>query len=71
MPPFLFIHGTRDAAVPFEQSPMMCEAMRKAGARCEVYTVEDAPHGIGPWEKNPAWQGYKVKMIEWLRAALR
>jgi alpha-L-fucosidase 2 len=71
MPPFLFIHGTRDAAVPYEQSPMMCEAMKKAGARCEVYTVEDAPHGIGPWEKNPAWQGYKVKMVEWLGSVLR
>jgi acetyl esterase len=70
-PPFLFIHGTKDAAVPYEQSPMMCDAIKKAGGRCEVYTVQDAPHGIGGWEKNPDWQGYKVKMIEWLREALR
>ncbi|MEZ5403484.1 MAG: alpha/beta hydrolase [Bryobacteraceae bacterium] len=71
MPPFLFIHGTKDAAVPFEQSPMMCEKMRSVGARCEVYPVEDAPHGVGPWEKNPAWQKYKTKMIEWLKQELR
>lgn len=71
MPPFLFIHGTEDQAVPYEQSPLMCEKMKAAGARCEVYTVEGAPHGIGGWEKNPAWQGYKTKMIEWLRATLR
>jgi alpha-L-fucosidase 2 len=71
MPPFLFIHGTKDAAVPYEQSPLICDAMKKVGAACEVYTVQDAPHGIGGWEKNPAWQGYKVKMIEWLRQTLR
>lgn len=71
MPPFLFIHGTKDAAVPYEQSPIMCDAMKAAGARCEVYPVDGAPHGIGGWEKNPVWQGYKVKMIEWLKATLR
>jgi alpha-L-fucosidase 2 len=71
MPPFLFIHGTKDAAVPFEQSPLLCEKMRAAGARCEVYPVDDAPHGVGGWEKNPAWQNYKVKMIEWLKQELR
>jgi alpha-L-fucosidase 2 len=71
MPAFLFIHGTRDTAVPFEQSPLMCDAMRKAGARCEVYTVKGAPHGIGAWEKNPEWQGYKLRMIEWLQKELR
>ena len=71
MPSFLFIHGTKDAAVPYEQSPLMCDKMKSVGVKCEVYTVEDAPHGVGPWEKNPAWQGYKVKMIEWLKATLK
>ncbi|MBL8178719.1 MAG: alpha/beta hydrolase [Bryobacterales bacterium] len=68
LPPFLFIHGTKDAAVPYDQSPLMCEALKKAGNQCEVYTVEGAPHGVGPWEKNPEFQGYKTKMIDWLRA---
>lgn len=68
LPPFLFIHGTKDAAVPYDQSPLMCEALRKAGNRCEVFTVDGAPHGVGPWEKNPEFQGYKTKMIEWLRS---
>ncbi len=67
LPPFLFIHGTKDAAVPYDQSPLMCEALKKAGNRCEVYTVEGAPHGVGPWEKNPEFQGYKTKVVEWLR----
>lgn len=71
MPPFLFIHGTEDKAVPYEQSPIMCEAMKAAGVKCEVYTVQGAPHGVGPWEKNPEWQGYKAKMVEWLHATLK
>lgn len=70
LPPFLFIHGTKDAAVPYDQSPLMCAKLKAAGNRCEVFTVEDAPHGIGPWEQNPAWQAYKPKMVEWLRATL-
>lgn len=70
LPPFLFIHGTKDTAVPYEQSPLMCDALRKAGNRCEVFTVEGAPHGVGPWEKNPEFQAYKKKMVEWLKATL-
>lgn len=70
MPPFLFIHGAEDKAVPYEQSPIMCDAMKAAGVKCEVYTVSGAPHGMGAWEKNPDWQGYKTKMVEWLRTAL-
>jgi alpha-L-fucosidase 2 len=70
MPPVLFIHGTADQAVPFEQSPAMCEAMKKVGGKCEVVRVEGAPHGIGAWEKSPEFQAYKGKMIAWLKQAL-
>jgi carboxypeptidase Q len=70
MPSFLFIHGTNDETVPYEQSPKMCDKMKRAGARCEVFPVEGAGHGIGGWEKNPAFQAYKQKMVEWLNQAL-
>lgn len=69
-PPFLFIHGTKDTQVPYEHSPRFCEALKAAGAKCEVFTIEGAPHGVGPWEKEPAFQGYKAKMIAWLKANL-
>lgn len=71
MPPFLFIHGTKDTQVPFPHSPKMCSAMRLIGAVCEVYTVEGAGHGVGTWEKDPAFQAYKKKMVEWLRETMR
>ena len=71
LPPFLFIHGTKDAAVPYDQSVLMCDKLMAAGNRCEVFTVQGAPHGIGEWEKNPNWVGYKQKLVEWLKEALR
>jgi acetyl esterase len=69
MPPFLAIHGTRDDQVPYEQSTMMCEAMRKAGVRCDIVTVEAGGHGMGGW-KDADQQHYKADMIAWLTDVL-
>ena len=52
MPPFLAIHGTRDDQVPYEQSTILCEAMRKVGARCDIITVEAGGHGMGTLERR-------------------
>lgn len=71
MPPYLMIHGTEDKAVPYDQSTLMCAKMKDSGAPCEVFTVEGAPHGIGPWEKVPGYQKYKEKMVEWLQQTLK
>jgi alpha-L-fucosidase 2 len=69
MPPFLAIHGTRDDQVPYEQSPMLCDAMRKVGARCDIITVEAGGHGMGTW-KDADQQHYKAEMIAWLKQVL-
>jgi acetyl esterase/lipase len=47
MPPYLLIHSATDKSVPYDRSNSMCEKMQKAGASCEVFTVEGAPHGVG------------------------
>jgi acetyl esterase/lipase len=71
MPPFLFIHGTADSLVPFSQSRDMCNRMRQAGASCELYPVEGAGHGLRWWESYPKLaQGYKLKLVQWLREQL-
>jgi alpha-L-fucosidase 2 len=70
MPPFLEIHATRDDQVPYEQSTLMCAAMHRVGAACEVITVEAGGHGMGSW-KDPDQQHYKGEMIEWLKKTLR
>jgi alpha-L-fucosidase 2 len=70
MPPFLFIHGNADEQVPYEQSPKMCEAMRRAGAKCDVITVEGGRHGMLSWEKNPSTAHWKADMVAWLQRTL-
>jgi alpha-L-fucosidase 2 len=70
MPPFLAIHGTRDDQVPYEQSTILCEAMRRVGAPCEIITIEAGGHGMGGW-KDADQQHYKAEMIAWLQRTLR
>ncbi len=71
MPPFLFIHGTADSLVPFEQSTDMCDRMKAAGARCEVFPVKGGGHGMRWWESNAALStAYKRKMVQWLSTQL-
>ena len=67
MPPFLFIHGTADNFVPFEQSEAMCLKMKAVGASCEVYPVTGAGHGIRWWESSSvSTSAYKRKIVDWL-----
>ncbi len=70
-PPFLLIHGTRDMLVPFEQSQAMCDALRTAGASCELYPVEGGGHGMLWWESTLDTTAYKQRMVRWLDSRLR
>ena len=70
MPPYLFVHGTGDPLVKFHQSEAMCAKMKQAGSSCEIYAVDGAGHGMVGWERNPAWQGYKQKVPEWLHQTM-
>jgi alpha-L-fucosidase 2 len=66
-PPFLLIHGTSDALVPYEQSRLMYDSMSRAGVSCELFPVPGAGHGILWWESNPAIaSGYKQEIVRWL-----
>jgi acetyl esterase len=69
MAPFLCIHGTKDDQVLYEQSQAMCEAMHKAGVKCELITVEGGGHGMSSW-KAPEMQHWKPEMIAWLKTTL-
>jgi alpha-L-fucosidase 2 len=70
MPPFLAIHGTKDDQVSYDQSPAFCEAMHKAGATCELITIEGGGHGMSGW-KAPEMQHWKGEMMAWLEKTLR
>jgi len=66
MPPFLLIHGTADALVPFEQSRNMCREIRKVGGACDLLAVKGGGHGLRWWE-SAGLTSYKRLMREWLR----
>ena len=68
MPPFLLMHGSKDEDVPYAQSVEMCRKMKKAGARCELITVEGGGHG--GWDNDPVMQRYQQSMMEWLKKNL-
>jgi acetyl esterase len=70
MPPFLFIHGTADEQVSYQQSPLMCDALKKAAVQCEVITVDGGRHGMGNWDGDAAKAHWKPDMIQWLKKVL-
>jgi len=70
MPPYLFIHGSKDFNVPVEQSTLMCDAMKKAGAHCELIIVEGGAHGRSTLEKAGGPDAYMPAMIAWLKKVL-
>lgn len=70
MPPYLLMHGSKDEDVPYEQSVEMCEKMKKVDARCDLITIEGAPHGMDHWEPHPEWLWYKKALVDWLKKTL-
>lgn len=48
--PFLLVHGTEDPTVPFQQSELFLEALRKAGVDATLVRVEGGGHGSGGLE---------------------
>ena len=71
MPPYLLMHGSKDEDVPYEQSVEMCDKMKKAEARCDLITIEGAPHGMDHWESHPEWLWYKKALVDWLKQNLK
>ncbi len=46
-PPFLIVHGDKDGTVPINQSQLLFEALKKAGADVHFHTIRGAGHGQG------------------------
>ena len=52
-PPFLIMHGDQDPLVPYGQSVLLYEALRRMGADVVFHTLPGAGHG-GPAFDDPA-----------------
>ena len=69
MPPYLLIHGDKDAQVPYAQSPRFRDQMNAAGNACELITIAEGAHGMGGWDKLGS--DYKQQLISWLKKTLK
>ncbi|MEW6304535.1 MAG: alpha/beta hydrolase [Verrucomicrobiota bacterium] len=68
MPPYLLIHGDKDAQVPYEQSVKFQEQMKALGNRCDFITIPEGGHGMGGWDKLSS--DYKEQLVKWLDKTL-
>jgi acetyl esterase/lipase len=46
-PPFLILHGDKDNIVPYQQSELLRDALRKSGVAVTLKIIEGAGHGLG------------------------
>jgi len=66
-PAAIIFHGTGDTTVPFENVERFCEAMKKAGHRCELHGYADRPHGFFNYGRNKEdYQDTVEKMDDFL-----
>ena len=68
-PPYLLIHGDKDAQVPYAQSVRFQAQMKDAGNACELITIAEGAHGMGGWEKLGS--DYQSQLIAWLKKTLK
>jgi acetyl esterase/lipase len=62
-PPFLFLHGTADGGVPYQQSVDMMNALMAAGVSAELFTAQYADHAdLAP--NSPFWGQSTLEAME-------
>jgi acetyl esterase/lipase len=67
--PFLFLHGTADTTVPYQQSVEMMEKLKAAGVHAEIFPAEGATHGF--FHKPPFYEPATQRMAEFFQKYLR
>lgn len=70
-PPFLIMNGTKDMTVPFNQGPILNEALEKAGAEVTFVPVEGGGHGLEGETATPTRQEQNKLLREFFAKHLR
>jgi acetyl esterase/lipase len=65
-PPFLVMHGTLDDLVPFNQSELLVDALRRNGVRVNWVPVPNAGHGNAAFNTTASYQ----TVYDFLKATL-
>ncbi|QED50199.1 alpha/beta hydrolase [Cytobacillus dafuensis] len=69
-PPTLFLHGTKDVDVPYEQSAFMRGALIKEGIEAKLITIPNGEHVFDKDFHNPVVQNALKQVIEFLQVHL-
>lgn len=69
-PSTLLIHGTADTDVPYEQSTMMAEQLKKNGVRHELITIVGGEHGFGGGDPEEIKKAY-ARAIEFVNERMQ
>jgi acetyl esterase/lipase len=70
--PMLLLHGDADQTVPFHQSELMVEAMKKAGAEVKFIRLPGGGHGFaGETAKHPDWPDFFAESVRWMDQHLK
>lgn len=56
-PPFLIMHGDKDPLVPFNQSELLNDALKKTGVEVTFHPVKGGGHG------GPGWQNPEIREL--------
>ena len=74
-PPILMIHGKEDKMVIFNQSELLYEALKKAGVKSKLVSVENARHGFNPEPEDaiikPSKKEIGEMQIAWFKEYLK
>lgn len=54
IPPFIIMHGNKDRLVPFEQSCLLYDALKKNNKTVEFYRLENSDHASDAFFSKPA-----------------
>jgi len=63
-PPFLLIHGTHDRTVPYQQSKLLHDALKKAGVKSQLELIKGADHNLGGKEVQNLLTGFFTQSLQ-------
>lgn len=66
--PVLLVHGTGDKSVPYQQSLNFKQRLEDVGGKCDLITINGAPHKITEW--NNFDNDFQKKIAAWLKEKL-
>lgn len=65
-PPFLILHGDKDAIAPLEQSQILYEALTKAGVPSRLVIIKNASHSLEGTDMEPSKEEFNKIILDFI-----